>query len=82
MTKHEAMAFIEEQLNKANELEKTDLTIDVENVTEISTHWIIPYQSKRFLNSGDFQHAILGITPYAIDKETGKIDPAIDTSWM
>ncbi len=82
MTKGEAMTFIEEKLHRINELEKNDLMIDAENVTEIRTHWIIPYQSKRFLNSADDQHAIIGIVPYAIDKETGKIDPEIDTSWM
>ena len=52
------------------------------NITEISTHWIIPYQSKRYIESGDAQNAVSGIAPYAIDKKTGKIDPKIDTSWM
>jgi hypothetical protein len=82
MTRREAMIFIEKQLRRANELEKTDLMMDEKNITEISTHWIIPYQSKRYLDSGDALHAIDGIVPYAIDKKTGKIDPKIDTSWM
>ncbi|MCP4343731.1 MAG: hypothetical protein GY799_33875 [Desulfobulbaceae bacterium] len=82
MTRREAMIFIEKQLRKANKLERTDLVMDEENITEISTHWIIPYQSKRYLESGDAQHAVIGIAPYAIDKNTGKIDPKIDTSWM
>ena len=82
MTQREAMIFIEKQLERTNELEKTDLMMDKKNITEISTHWIIPYQSKRYLDSGDAQHAIAGIAPYAIDKITGKIDPKIDTSWM
>lgn len=82
MTQREAMIFIEKQLKRANELEKTDLMMDEKNITEISTHWIIPYQSKRYLDSGDTKHATIGIVPYAIDKKTGKIDPKIDTSWM
>lgn len=82
MTRREAMIFIEKQLHKANKLENTDLVMDEENITDISTHWIIPYQSKRYLDSGDAQHAVIGIAPYAIDKKTGKIDPKIDTSWM
>jgi hypothetical protein len=82
MTRREAMIFIEKQLRKANTLAKTDLVMDEKNITEISTHWIIPYQSKRYLESGDAQNAVIGIAPYAIDKKTGKIDPKIDTSWM
>ena len=82
MTRREAMIFIEKQLRRANVLEKTDLVMDEKNITEISTHWIIPYQSKRYLDSGNAKHAAIGINPYAIDKKTGKIDPNIDTSWM
>ena len=82
MTRREAMIFIEKQLRRSNKLEKTDLVMDEKNITEISTHWIIPYQSKRYLESGDAQNAVSGIAPYAIDKKTGKIDPKIDTSWM
>ena len=82
MTRREAIIFIEKQLHRSNELAKTDLVMDEKNITEISTHWIIPYQSKRYLESGDARHAVFGINPYAIDKKTGKIDPNIDTSWM
>ena len=82
MTMHEAVVFIEEKLQKINNLEKTDLVIDGKNLTEISTHWIIPYQSKLYLESRDSQHAIRGICPFAVDKKTGEIDPEIDTSWM
>lgn len=82
ITMHEAVIYIEKKLLEINELEKTDLVIDEQNLSEISTHWIIPYQSKLYLESGDSQYAIIGKFPYAVDKETGKIDPEIDTSWM
>lgn len=82
MTRSEAILYIEQRLRETNLIEKTDLVIDHKNVTEISTHWIIAYQSKRYIITGDERHAIAGNSPFAVDKITGQVDPSIDTSWM
>lgn len=80
MTKHEAIMFVEQQLCRGNDLDKSDLIIDEKNISDGYTHWIIPVQSKRYLDSGNFEDALIGITPYAIDKATGKMDHDFDTS--
>lgn len=82
MTQPEALILIEKLLLEKNIQDKSDLTIDYKNVTEISTHWIIPAESKRYLDSRDSRYKVRDIRPYAIDKISGKIDPTIDTSWM
>ncbi len=80
MTKREAVIFVEKKLRQGNELDKTDLIVDEANISDAFTHWIIPVQSKRYLDSGNAEHVLIGITPYAIDKATGKIDHDFDTS--
>ena len=78
MTIEKAIDFVQEKLQRKNKSEDTDLIIDKRNVTETQTHWIIPYQSKRYLESGDVQFIIFGIKPLAIDKTTGMVDHAIN----
>ena len=80
MTIEEAIDFVQEKIQRENRSEDTDLIIDKRNVTETQKHWIIPYQSKRYLESGDVRFIIFGIKPLAIDKTTGMVDPAINTS--
>ncbi len=79
MTKHEAIVFVEKNIQRANNLEKTDLIVDETNIIDAHTHWIIPVQSKLYLDSGDTAYAIIGITPYAVDKVRKKIDHDLDT---
>ncbi len=80
MTKREAVIFVEKKLRQGNDLGRTDLIVDESNISDAYTHWIIPVQSKRYLDSGNGEHILVGITPYAIDKATGKIDHDFDTS--
>ncbi len=80
MTKQEAVLFVEKNIRRGNDIDKTDLIVDKANISDAYTHWIIPVQSKRYLDSGNSEHALIGITPYAIDKATGKIDHDFDTS--
>ncbi len=80
MTKKEAFKLVEKLLNKGNAADNTDLIVDESNISDIGTHWIIPVQSKKYLESGDDAYAVIGINHYAIRKSTCKIDHSFDTS--
>ena len=80
MTIKEVLNLVEKLLNKGNAADNTDLTVDENNISDIDTHWIIPVQSEKYLETGDDAYAVIGISPYAIRKSTCKIDHDFDTS--
>ncbi len=80
MTKKDAFKLVEKLLNKGNVVDNTDLIVDETSISDIGTHWIIPVQSKKYLETGDDAYAVIGITPYAIRKSTCNIDHDFDTS--
>ena len=69
-----ALAIVEKLLHKANATDSTDLQIDVDNIGETTNHWLIGYNSAKYLATKDAQYAVMGNSAYAILKTTGKID--------
>lgn len=82
MTKKDAFKLVEKLLRKGNIADNTDLKVDEVNISDTGTHWVIPVQSERYLETGDDAYAVIGITPYAIIKSTRKIDHSFDTSCL
>ena len=80
MTKDESLRLVEKLLSKGNEIDNTDQIVDETKILDADTHWIIPVQSKRYIETGDTAYAVIGINPYAIIKATKKIDHDFDAS--
>ena len=74
MTKDEAISIVETLLNEGNQSGSSDLTVDTDYMKETETHWIVPYDSKRYLDTGDTSYAMIGNNPFTISKETGLQD--------
>ncbi|MDX2441419.1 MAG: hypothetical protein QNK40_12830 [Desulfobacterales bacterium] len=74
------LGLVEKMLIKGNKTDKTDLVAEKTKISDAYTHWIIPVQSKQYIETGDSAYFVIGIHPYAIKKATKKIDHDFDTS--
>lgn len=51
----------------------SDLVINVPHVLESDAAWVFPYNSRRFLDSGDINYALMSNNPVLVCKRTGKL---------
>lgn len=79
ISKNAAIAVVEKLLNRVNSIDNSDLQIDTAHICETSSHWIIAYNSAKYLSNNDGQYALMGNAPYAICKVSGKIEHDIET---
>jgi hypothetical protein len=80
ISKVQAIAIVEKLLNRSNTVDNGDLQIDADNIGETDSHWIIGYNSSRYLSTNDSQYALMGNNPYAIMKASGQIDHDYETN--
>lgn len=67
------ITFIE-ALNKAkNYLAEYDIPVEITVIDRFSEGWLFCFQSREFLETGDFSAQLIGNCPFIIDKDSGKI---------
>ena len=72
ISKEQAAAVCYREINKPN-LDWPDMPeLVVVRVDERERSWIAHYQSKPWVESGDFSQSIVGNGPYVISKATGE----------
>lgn len=57
---------------------RQDLVVDVKNISDAGTHWIVPYNTKEYLETDNPVHSLIGSEPLFISKTTGKHDNDFD----
>lgn len=82
MTKDEAVKVAEGLLSKAKLAGQPQLRVDHDRIWNADTHWVIGWNSAEFLDHNNTDAAIIGNSPYAIDKTTGRVDHQFDTTQM
>ncbi|MBC6461891.1 YrhB domain-containing protein [Actinomadura sp. HBU206391] len=80
-----AVQLIEELL-RAEESEYADegraVALGISKITEHRLGWIIHYQSRAFILSGDHRDALIGTGPYLVDRYDGSIHFIPGTDYM
>jgi hypothetical protein len=71
LTKSDAQLLVESELSKPDMAE--DLQILDGSTLEHSWGWVFFYQSKKYLETGDFRDQLVGNAPYIVNKDTGEI---------
>jgi hypothetical protein len=68
------MIDYEYALRKAQErMERMDVPVDVIWQEEFCDGWVFVYQSRRYIESGDLEHCLVGNGPIVVDKHSGEV---------
>lgn len=68
------MITYESALERANAyLKDSDIPLQLTHEGEFSKGWFFCYQSKEYLETGNFSAQLAGNGPFLIDKETGEL---------
>jgi hypothetical protein len=71
LTKSDAQLLVESELSN---LDSNDgLQIVEDSTSEYSWGWVFYYQSKEYLETGDFRDRLAGNAPYIVNKISGEI---------
>ena len=77
LTRLEARALVEAELgrleNRSYPGVSKDLVLLDEETIERPWGWVFFYNSKRFLETQDFLHALAGNAPYLVNRHTGEV---------
>ena len=71
--KKEILDIIVQYLNKISSGSNVELSINFNATKEFEDGWIVHYQSKDYLDSGNEKSRLIGTAPFIIDKSTHKI---------
>ena len=66
----EARDLVFQELKKEPEF---DLVIQDSETIEKEWGWVFFYQSRKFIESGDFRDMVVGNAPYIVNKESGDL---------
>lgn len=71
LTRSDAQVLVESELSNADSA--GDLQILEGSTLEYSWGWVFYYQSKKFLETGDFRDQLAGNAPYFVNKLSGDV---------
>src|SRR5215475_14575405 len=71
--KQEARSLAEQHLSKMHVSPATELAILDEHTIETDFGWVFFWNSKRYLETGEFQYALAGNAPLIVDRRDGSI---------
>jgi hypothetical protein len=71
--KQEARSLAEQHLSKMQILPPTELAILDELTIETDFGWVFLWNSKRYLETDEFQYALAGKAPLIVDRRDGSI---------
>ena len=74
MNKHEAQSLVMAELEKTKDkYEPIDYAILLDETIEKEWGWVFFYQSKAFVESGDFSEMLSGNTPIIVNRHSGEL---------
>ena len=74
MKKHEAQSLVESELEKTKDnFDPIDCVILEDETIERTWGWMFFYQSKAYVETGDFREMLGGNAPIIVNRNTGKI---------
>ena len=74
MNRSEAQSLVEKELAQSLDSQENSNIVVLEDETiEHEWGWIFFYQSKEYLKTGDFRHALGGNAPYIVNRNNGQI---------
>lgn len=74
MNQKEAQKLVETELAQSLGSQENFGVVVLENETiEHEWGWVFFYQSKEYLKTGDFRHALAGNAPYIVNRKNGQI---------
>lgn len=76
ISRDEARELVQAEVDKFNQNMDDDELVICDNKTiERDFGWVFIYTSKRFLETGDYQHIPFGNAPIIVDKVDGTLHP-------
>jgi hypothetical protein len=54
-------------------IEQMDIPVDIIRKEEFSNGWVFVYESRRYVETGDFNERLVGNGPIVIDKDSGEM---------
>lgn len=74
MNKEEAQSLVETELeNTKDKYNPIDCAVLEEETTEKPWGWVFFYQSKEYIETGDFRHMVGGNAPIIVNRVTGEL---------
>ena len=74
MNKHEAKILVESELERTKDkYNPIDCVVLEEETIEKSWGWVFFYQSKAYVETGDFREMLGGNAPIIVNRNTGKL---------
>lgn len=67
------ITFIEALHKAKNYLAEYDIPVEITVIDRFSEGWLFCFQSREFLETGDFSTQLIGNCPFIIDKDSGNI---------
>lgn len=68
-----AKRMVEEQINVSYNVDGDELVVLEEETIQKEYGWIFFYTSRRFVETGDVNHMVVGNAPVVVNKRTGKL---------
>jgi len=72
LTKDDAYSLVEAELTQLDS--DIDPVISKEATQEYSWGWVVFYRSRKYVESNDFRHALVGNSPYIVNKHSGDLE--------
>ena len=74
MKKIDAQKLVENELAKSQDpYDPIDCVVLVSETIEKEWGWVFFYQSRKYIETGDFQYMLGGNAPYIVDRNTGEL---------
>ncbi len=73
LTKTEALELVSSKLSKMSSLDDP-FAINDSSTIERDFGWVLFYNSKKFLESGEFQYKLAGNGPVIVNKRSGEVE--------
>ena len=73
ITKEQAINIANGYISEKNQMSKHILQLQLERTIEFELGWVFFYQSKDYIETGNFMKSLIGNAPIIINKKTGSI---------
>ncbi|WP_444893706.1 YrhB domain-containing protein [Microbulbifer sp. TRSA001] len=77
MNKQEALSLVEAELERVKDkYNRIDCVVLAEETIEKAWGWVFFYQSKTYVETGDFRNMLAGNAPIIVNRDTGQLSYA------
>jgi hypothetical protein len=76
-TMENALLKVDEILAEREATIGIDLAVNRRAVRDEEWCWVVPYNSRAYIETGSFSHTLAGNGPFVVDKETGVVHELI-----